>query len=327
MTMEGMSTNRRQLLTRTIAGAALGAAVLAGGDEPAVAQQASPAATPGFSDYPGFEAAAAQVRYVHPEKVYDYLPGFQDEALIASLFELDVGTYRSIREQFADTAMMAAGELLEDIAFTGRVDQLPFQPGATVVGIGESDMDDLQSSLEILRHLLHIRRPDDGIDILNLAISGQATSEAVGRFSAILLQHEPDWVLCGLGGNDTLRNGREATKTRVSIEETQLNLTELHHLATTRSSTEWVWLTRWAIDSERIAANPVFQEQGISIRNDDWSAINAFVRQQEGRVVDLEPLFGQPPAPEFLEPDGLHPTLAGQKEIARVLVESLMAKA
>jgi lysophospholipase L1-like esterase len=280
---------------------------------------ASPAAPTGED----LQSVAAQMRYVHPEKVFGYLPGFQDEAVLAALYGVDVETYRAARDLYTTAARTTAEELLADAAFAAQVDALPFQPGATVVGIGESDSDDLQSALEILRHLLDLQRPDDGIEIVNLAISGQATSEAVDRISTMVQQHDPEWVICGLGGNDTMRNGAEATKTRVSIAETDLNLAEMRHVATTQSDAEWVFLTRWQIDPERIAAYPIFQEFGVSILLEDWDALNDVIRQQEGLVIDLEPAFGSPLVAEYLEPDGLHPTLAGQREIARTLVAGL----
>lgn len=43
----------------------------------------------------------------------------------------------------------------------------------------------------------------------------------------------------------------------------------------------------------------------------------------EDTLVDLWEAFGDPAKPEFLLPDGLRPSLAGQKAIAAALVERL----
>jgi lysophospholipase L1-like esterase len=43
----------------------------------------------------------------------------------------------------------------------------------------------------------------------------------------------------------------------------------------------------------------------------------------EDTLVDLREVFGDPANPELLLPDGLHPSLAGQKVIAAALVERL----
>jgi len=314
--LSGIQASRRHLLASIAAGGALGLAATHGA--PTFAQ--TPAATPAADD---LTIVAAQLRYVHIEKIYDYLPGMQDEAILAAIFGVDVETYRAARQTFADTVHATAMELLADPAFAAQVDALPFQPGDIVVAIGESDSDDLLSAFEILTHLVSMQRPGDGIEFRNLAISGQATSEAIGRFPAIVAQHQPDWVICGLGGNDTLRNGAGATKPRVSIEETALNLAELRRLATAQSATGFVFLTRWQFDPERVAAFPIFQEQQIRILPEDWAAVNDAIRQQDGPVIDLEPLFGTPPGAGYLEPDGLHPTLDGQVEIVRAVVAGL----
>jgi lysophospholipase L1-like esterase len=47
------------------------------------------------------------------------------------------------------------------------------------------------------------------------------------------------------------------------------------------------------------------------------------IHRQPDPVVDLQDAFGTPPPPELLLPDGLHPSLAGQKTIVRALVETL----
>jgi len=42
-------------------------------------------------------------------------------------------------------------------------------------------------------------------------------------------------------------------------------------------------------------------------------------------VVDLQAIFGTPANPDYLLPDGLHPSLAGQKAIVTALIERLVA--
>jgi lysophospholipase L1-like esterase len=40
-------------------------------------------------------------------------------------------------------------------------------------------------------------------------------------------------------------------------------------------------------------------------------------------LVDLAGCFGQPPEPDMLQPDGLHPTLAGHQAITRTVIQQL----
>ena len=58
-------------------------------------------------------------------------------------------------------------------------------------------------------------------------------------------------------------------------------------------------------------------------RNDDLAAVAEAVRRQPDPVVDLYALFGVPANPGWLLPDGLHPSLAGQKAIVTALIERL----
>lgn len=313
-------------------GGGLAAALTARVVGQADAQEATPAATPDgaapdrpAAGDPSMEQAMIEglVQSIHPEKLFFYLPGL-GEPQLAALYGLDVETYRAIRERFDAGARGAAAELLADPAFTARVDRLPFGSGATMVGGGESDIDDLQSWLEILRHLLDLRRPQDRITVVNHGISGLSTTEALPRFGATLGQ-SPDWILCGLGGNDAVRYGLDPTKTRVSLAETEQNLAELRHQAATQSEAEWVWLTRWSIDEARIAAYPPFRMGQFALRGADIDAVSGVVRRQPGTVVDLGSVFGRPPTPTLLREDGLHPSLAGHQVIARAVVERLTA--
>ncbi len=86
-----------------------------------------------------------------------------------------------------------------------------------------------------------------------------------------------------------------------------------------------VWLTRWSIDDERIAAYPPFQFGQFALRGEDFEAVSDIVRRQPELVIDLGSMFGRPPNLEFLREDGLHPSLAGQKLIAKTVVEQLTA--
>jgi acyl-CoA thioesterase I len=285
--------------------------------ESGLAQESAGMATPAP------EMAASFVRFVHFDKFLGAYGVKLAEDQLAALYGVDVQTYLEILAQFAAAARQAAEELLADSDFAARVDQLPFAPGETVVTFGDSLTDDLQSWAEILRHLLTLRRADDQIAIVNQGIGGDTTAAALRRLVPIL-QTQPAWIVCMLGTNDVMRNGKQATKTLVSLEETALNLAELRHLAATESATtEWAWMTAPPCDDEVVAANPFWAAFEISLRSDDLVAIADVLRDEPDPVVDLVALFGQPPAAGLLGEDGVHPTLAGQQAIVRALVERL----
>jgi len=264
------------------------------------------------------------IQYHHPEKTLSTLPGgtkIGDE-MLAPFFGTDARTYREIKAAFAERARRCAHELLQDAWFPRLVDQLPFESGTTLVGLGDSITDDYQSWLEILRHLLAERRPGDEFEVVNAGISGDTTSGLLGRVLEVL-DEGPDWILVLIGTNDVAFIREPPTKSLVSPEETGKNLRALRDVARALSDARLVWMTPPPTIEDRVLedASPI----GPVWRNKDLAEAARLVREVAGEdpLVDLWEAFGEPAQPEFLLPDGLHPSLAGQKAITAALVERL----
>lgn len=264
------------------------------------------------------------MRYHHPEKTLARLPGGQEigDELLAPLFGTDVRTYREIKGAFEESTRRCARELLQNARFARSVDRLPFEPGSTIVGLGDSITDDSQSWLEILRHLLTERRPQDGIAVVNAGISGDTSSGLLGRFLDIL-EGDLGWIFVFIGTNDVAFIRQPRTKSLVSLEETGKNLRTLRDLAETLSEARLVWMTSPPAIEARVTEGSSPSEP--TWRNADLAEVARLVREVAGEdpLVDLWDAFGDPPRPELLLPDGLHPSLAGQKAIAATLVEQL----
>jgi acyl-CoA thioesterase-1 len=258
------------------------------------------------------------IQFAHLDKIW---PGLNETA-IAPVFGFDVETYRSIRASFAENTYNVASELLTDPVFAARVDRLPFKPGATVVGLGDSITDDLQSWLEILRHLLKMRRLQDDIKVVNAGVSGDITAQIISRFLDIVLQ-QPDWIICMAGTNDARTHGQSPTKTLVSLEETAKNLEALRNFAVTQTTAHWVWMTPTPVIEAYIAQHWLCVGSQLGWSNRDLVAIAEVMHQFPDPVVDLQMVFGNPANPDLLLPDGVHPSLAGQKAIVTALVERL----
>lgn len=258
------------------------------------------------------------VQFVHPDKAWPAL----DETALAPLFGVDVATYRSVHATFTQRASQAAAELLTDPAFAVSVGRLPFKPGATVVGIGDSITDDLQSWLEILRHLLLQRRPQDDIKILNAGISGNTTTHLIDRFIDIV-NLQPGWILCMAGTKDASAHGQSPAKTLVSLEETAKNLAALRHFAASQTTARWIWLTPTPVIEAQIASHWLAGAIQMRVSNTDLVAIADVMRRLPDPVVDLQRVFGNPMNTDWLLSDGLHPSLAGHKAIVQALVEQL----
>lgn len=262
------------------------------------------------------------IRMQHPEKMLKFVRSFQDETL-ATLYGIpDTETFLRLKNSLQRQTKEAAAQLLEDPAFADRVDQLPFRQGETIVGLGESTTDDLLSWFEILRQLLELRRPRDGIRLVNEGLSGHTSSQLLGRINDTMA-HSPDWVLCMIGGNDALRFGPDPSPTQVSIGETSRNLAEILRLAQARGNPRWVWITPTTINGERIEAFPPFRQGGIRCRNEDIAAIGDVMRNLSDPVVDTQADFGLPANALWMEADGLHPSLAGHQVIVTLLVQEL----
>ncbi len=263
-------------------------------------------------------------RSIHPEKVFAFLPGMS-AANLAALYGLDEPAYAAIRDRFTAQTSAAARELLAGPGFAAAVERLPFTAGQTLAVIGESTTDAADSWLEILGHLIMLRRPADAIKLVNTAISGYPTTMLQRILSETLQRHRPDWVALFAGANDALRYGTGATKPLVTGTETARNLAEMR-CQVAAAGARVIWMTPAACDTARIAAYPPFQAQQIWLEDGDLHAVDDAIRATAGDgdvVVDLSSAFGSPPDAALLSPDGLHPTLAGQKAIARRFVERL----
>ncbi|KQL50019.1 hypothetical protein AN963_10215 [Brevibacillus choshinensis] len=261
------------------------------------------------------------VQSQHPQKLLPFARNM-DEQTLASIYGMDVGTYRSIQFQLSQQAQNVALQMLEDSALAGMVDRLPIQTGQTVIAIGESTTDDLLSWFELLRHLVGLRRPKEAIRFINEGISGYTTAQVLRRMSDFVSQ-KPDWILCMIGSNDVLRIGPEPSKTQVSAEETVKNLAAIRHIAASLTKTSWVWLTPPTFDEERAAAYPYFQFGQLAWRNEDITRVGDIIRDLPDKVVDTQAGFAVPVASLLLGPDGVHPTLEGHKAIVTQLVEVL----
>jgi acyl-CoA thioesterase-1 len=260
------------------------------------------------------------VQYTHLEKLYGYLPGMADA--VPAIFGMTPSDHAALRARFAARAEAAARDLLAEPDVAAAVDALPFADGQTVLAVGDSITDDLQSWAEILRHLLRLRRPGLGAQVVNEGLSAHTTAMVLRRWPATVAAHRPDWVLCALGGNDVTRIGPEPARTQVGLDESVANLRRLRELA---PAPRWAWLTPAPVHEERVAQFPPFRFGGSAWRNADVRALADAVRRFDEPVVDLVAVFGVPADPVLQGPDGVHPTAAGQAAVARAVVTRLAA--
>lgn len=256
----------------------------------------------------------------HPEKLLKFARQL-DEKTLAAIYGMEAEVYLDLRKQLEQQAEEAADQLLANSGFADKVMRLPFKAGETVIGAGESTTDDLLSWFEILRHLLKKVRAQDNISFINEGISGNTSTQLLGRFGSILVQ-KPDWIICMIGGNDVLRLGPEPAKTQVSAEESARNISEIRRIAAVNSAARWIWMTPPPVNDERVAAFPPFKQGQLNWRNEDIRVVGNIIRDQPDPVIDIQKKFGMPASSEWMQMDGLHPSISGHKEIVTCLVEA-----
>lgn len=260
------------------------------------------------------------VQYTHLDKLYGYLPGMSEA--IPAIFGMEPAAYAALVAGFDAQAEKAAHQLLGDDRFAAQVDALPFVSGQSVLVVGDSVTDDLQSWAEVLRRVLDLRHP--GLRVTNGGLSAHTTSMVLRRWPSMLASR-PDWIFCLLGSNDVTRVGPEPTKTQVSVAESAANLVELRRIAAARTDASWVWITPPPVLEDRVAEFPAFKYGESRWRNSDILALTEAIRAVGGGdpVVDLSAVFGVPTSPDLQGPDGVHPSIDGQIAIVRALVERL----
>ncbi|MEV4073876.1 SGNH/GDSL hydrolase family protein [Nonomuraea fuscirosea] len=255
------------------------------------------------------------LQHTHLDKLYGYLPGMADA--LPTIFGLSRDEYAEVITEYDARAGEAAEALLADREFAARLAALPVPAGRTILAIGDSITDDLQSWAEILRHLLRPR----GVRVVNGGLSAHTTAMLLRRWPATLAAIRPDWVICALGGNDVTRIGPEAAKPQVSLSESVANLRELRRIGGAVET--WVWLTPVPVREERVSATPAFGFSQVGWRNADIVALAGEVLGFPEPAVDLTAAFGVPARSDLQGEDGVHPSLDGQMAIVRALVERL----
>jgi acyl-CoA thioesterase-1 len=180
----------------------------------------------------------------------------------------------------------------------------------------------LQSWVEILRHLIQLRRPEEGITVINGGLSAHTTTMILRRWPATLTTTSPALIICALGGNDVTRVGSSAHKSIVSRDESIANLRELRRIAAERTTAKWVWMTPTPVLEDRVQQYPPFRFGASEWRNADIVPLAQAMTEFGEPTVDLTAAFAMPADPNLLGPDGVHPTLAGQRAITIALLKT-----
>jgi lysophospholipase L1-like esterase len=270
------------------------------------------------------DAASMAVRFFHFEKTPVALRAGLDAERFAtqsaSLAGVTPHAAARMRAEMASTVADAAAELAERPAVRSAMSGVPFARGDVIVALGDSITDDLLSWAYQLERVLELLRPDLALRVVNQGITGHTTQEAISRFDLVAAAR-PAWIIQLLGTNDARRHGGTRLTT-TSLDETERNLGVIRRFVETDTRAQLIVMTPPPADQAAIEQWAPFHEQQITWLAEDIDRVAALVRDSPDQVVDIHELLSAS-ASQLLLPDGLHPNLLGQQQIAEAVLLAL----
>ncbi|GLQ89149.1 hypothetical protein GCM10007898_27210 [Dyella flagellata] len=99
------------------------------------------------------------------------------------------------------------------------------------------------------------------------------------------------------------------------------NITELRQRLSRETKARCIWITPPAVDEQQVAGHWGLARFGVGFRNQNLARVAGIVRDFDGQAIDAFSHLGTPPRCEFLMGDGLHLTMAGQKQLALEVIK------
>lgn len=274
----------------------------------------------------GLSPAELAVRFFHLEKlptvVRANLSPSAFDPIGAAIAGVTPDEFRRVRAELLAAKDAAATELLNSPGMADTLAALPFERGDVIVALGDSITDDLTSWAAQLETVLAVGRPDLDLRVINAGFTGNTTQEAISRFDTIA-RLAPTWIIQMLGTNDARLHGESHIRT-TSPQETSRNFAALRDLVAKETDARLICVTPPPVDGERADAWAPFHAEKITWRATDLDQLVVnLITEASVPVIDIyQPLWSLPPE-QWLLPDGVHPSTAGQSLIARAVIEAL----
>lgn len=276
------------------------------------------------------------LQFLNLEKRYPLLPGIENEEAVAGLMGIEKDELLKLRDRFAANAKQAAVEVLEDPEVAEWIEDLPFEEGDTIVALGDSITDDLQSWFYIFQHVLEIGLDQPDFTFINSGVSYDTSTDALKRLNRDVLDHQPDWVIVALGTFDAQRLHVAPDRPLVSLADYWENLNTIESAVSEITDNPLIWMSPPPVISEMLQQIRLFN---FDLFEEDLNRIREILSGKKGYIVDPlgermheEEEEGEreagdesdlPAAWNYLS-DGLHPSLSGHvntvKELIRFLV-------
>lgn len=261
------------------------------------------------------------LQFLNIEKRYPLLPGISNKEAVANLLGLEQDELESMRKMYANNAKEAALELLREENVAEWIDQLPFSSNDTIVALGDSSTDDLQSWFEIFKEVLNITVPEADFQFVNAGESNNTSSEALRRMHRDVLSHDPDWVIISLGMFDAIRLSIAPSRTLLPLSETWENLSTIEDAVETATTNPAVWIPPTPIIPGLLDKMELFD---FEINDKDLDQIRQVISGKKGYIVDpTGKRLGDPPEAWYFLSDGINPSLSGHVNTVKALLYTL----
>ncbi|RZS91652.1 acyl-CoA thioesterase-1 [Motilibacter rhizosphaerae] len=269
--------------------------------------------------------AATIARYTHFERLPQHaMVGLEPELgllLDAHFVGCPPQQLQAIRDEHARAVTAAAEDLLAEPGFADDLLRAVAVTGPRIVVLGDSITADSLSWANLLAACVTLVSALDGASVVNLAVSGSTTSETIPMFD-LVAREEPTAVLAMLGTNDGRRQGSTAGVRTVSAGETRRNLLALQQLTEDEVGARFFAVAPPPMDQQRyLAVTP--EASPTRFTTEDLDDTLAVLRGTLPGLIELPDLPDDGQADEFWLPDGLHPTLAGQRALLRRIAYGL----
>lgn len=246
------------------------------------------------------------VRYFHPERKYPFLRGAFNHAAHASLFGIREQLYVKLRESLTLKMQEEVDKKLRETDLASKIKQLSFAKGSKIVALGDSLTDDLLSWFEMLRYACAEVRPEDDLQFVNFATTGDNSSQVLQSVVEAHQLQDVAHIFCLIGTNDSRCFGHGIDKANISFSEFQANISSIMQFHQQQPSVKWTWLLPVEVDLERINADPFLQNLQLSWKNSQIREIQKYLAERSEPSIEIESLVT---SKSFHERDGLHWTL------------------
>jgi len=233
----------------------------------------------------------------------------QDADRIANVFQADRNEVETLIESFQQSVRAEAQRIRRDMT-------IPEPEGKrSIVFLGDSITSDRESYLNTIRELYR-DRPD--VTIIDAAISGDKSDDAVMRFYERTLRYEPDVACILIGTNDLRRNDDDYAGSCVSLGDIEKNLRYMIALLKSRGA-KVILTTISPIINEQLRTR--FPDSNWRYEQFEIDALNQLIHDLsvEYRITlnDMRATYAQYSPEELLLKDGLHLNALGQRLLLR----------